>query len=334
MKYTVSVRFTEYANYMLDKWVREKHKMKNKGLVLILTLILSVSAAAFLCGCEDENYDDVPTSTDGESIDASVNIDENENESRDSDTDGEAENTADKQDENTEPTDSGQKPSSENSIKNSSVSSKNYPANAPWEGFDMYGIPDALDTLKKDDGDLLVLVNKLHAVSKNYTPTDMVAIDGKYTTNQGLEMKSEAYDAYLEMRKAARKDEIKFKICSAYRTYSTQEYLFNNYLGSMGEELRNIRSAYPGRSEHHTGYAIDITSKSMGWTLSQTFADYPEGEWINEHCSEYGFIIRYPKGKTDITGYDYEPWHLRYVGVDIAQEITEKGITLEEYLGR
>lgn len=286
--------------------------MRNKCLLLILLMVLTASLVIFLCGCgNDEN--DLPVSADGDDIDTALNVDEPQ--------DGQS---------------GKNEPSGDNQLTSAAAapSTPSYPADAPWEDFDMYGVPDALDTLTEDDGDLLVLVNKLHAVSKNYYPSDMVAVDGKYTTNQGLEMKSDAYDAYLQMRKAARADEIYFKICSAYRTYSTQEYLYNSYLGSMGEDLRNIRSAYPGRSEHHTGYAIDITSKSMGWTLSQAFADYPEGEWINEHCSEYGFIIRYPKGKTDITGYDYEPWHLRYVGTEAAAEITEQGITLEEYLGR
>ena len=207
-----------------------------------------------------------------------------------------------------------------------------YNVESPWEAFDMYGLPEKLDLKKKDDGDVLVLVNKLHAVSKNYKPTNMVSINGKYTTNQGLEMKADAYKAFKKMRKAARADGKYFKICSAYRSYETQKYLYKNYLSTMGKELRNIRSAAPGRSEHHTGYAIDITCKSMGWTLSQDFASTSEGKWIKKHCAEYGFIIRYPKGKTDITGYDYEPWHLRYVGVDVAKEITKKGITLEEYL--
>lgn len=306
--------------------------MRNKYLLLILVMILTASLVIFLCGCgNDEN--DLPVSAGGDGIDTALNVDEPQDGSDDAEnTDEENSDIQDGQD--------GQGGEDEQNGDNqltsasSTPSTPSYPSDAPWEGFDMYGVPDALDTLTEDDGDLLILVNKLHAVSKNYHPSDMVAVDGKYTTNQGLEMKSEAYDAYLQMRKAARADEIYFKICSAYRTYSTQEYLYNSYLGSMGEDLRNIRSAYPGRSEHHTGYAIDITSKSMGWTLSQAFADYPEGEWINEHCSEYGFIIRYPKGKTDITGYDYEPWHLRYVGTEAAAEITEQGITLEEYLGR
>ena len=203
---------------------------------------------------------------------------------------------------------------------------------APWESFDMTGLPDKLDIRMSDDGDVLVLVNKLHAVSKNYKPTNMVYMDNSLTTWQNLELKSDAYEAYLKLYKDAKAEGFNLKVCSAYRTYETQRSLYASSVNSMGKETANIRSAYRGRSEHHTGYAIDVTSESMGWGLKQDFADYPDGAWINEHCAEYGFIIRYPKDKTDITGYDYEPWHLRYVGVDVAKEITEQGITLEEYL--
>ena len=135
------------------------------------------------------------------------------------------------------------------------------------------------------------------------------------------------------MLRDAQNQGLDFLICSAYRSYELQKSLYNNSLSQNGEKFTNTRSAYPGRSEHHTGLAIDITSESMGYGLSQNFINYPEGLWLNNNCSKYGFIIRYPKGKTHITGYDYEPWHLRYVGTEAASEITAKGITLEEYLG-
>lgn len=207
-------------------------------------------------------------------------------------------------------------------------------ANANTQDKSITGIPDIVSTLDSDDGNLLVLVNKLYTVSKNYYPTDMVAVDGSLSTNQGLYFKREAYEAYLDMLAAAQSEGLTFKICSAYRSYELQTSLYNNSLAQNGAAFTNTRSAYPGRSEHHTGWAVDITSKSMGYGLSQNFINYPEGLWINNHCSEYGFIIRYPKGKTNITGYDYEPWHLRYVGVEAAKEITSRGITLEEYLGK
>lgn len=208
-------------------------------------------------------------------------------------------------------------------------------ADAPSKGSDksIRGIPDVIDTRSEDDGDLLVVVNKYHAVSKNYKPKDLVTIDNKYGTWNNMELKSEAYDAFLKLYKDAKAQGFNLKLCSAMRSYSTQKSLYENAVSTRGREMANIRSAYPGRSEHHTGLAIDVTSASMGWGLTQDFADYPDGQWINEHCQEYGFIIRYPKGKTDITGYDYEPWHLRYVGVDAATYIMENGLTLEEYVG-
>ena len=281
--------------------------MRKKHLLMIGMVVLCTVAVIFFCGCRDSSQQ---ASGAAGAVDTVVNVDEP------ADSQGEIVATTKK------------------STTKTTKKKKKYNEEAPWESFDMYGLPDKLDLMKKDKGDVLVLVNKLHAVSKNYKPTDMVAIKGSYTTNQGLEMKADAYKAFKKMRKAAKADGIRFKICSAYRTYSTQKWLYNNYLNTMGKKLRDIRSAYPGRSEHHTGYAIDLVTKSTGWTLTQDFAKTSEGKWINKHCAEYGFIIRYPKGKTDITGYDYEPWHLRYVGVDAAEEITEQGITLEEYLKR
>ncbi|MGN0714621.1 MAG: M15 family metallopeptidase [Anaerovoracaceae bacterium] len=193
--------------------------------------------------------------------------------------------------------------------------------------------PASTDVRTEDDGNLMVLVNKQYAVSRDYYPTDMVDIDGSLSTNQNLKVKREAYDAYLSMLADAKKEGLNFAICSAYRSYALQESLYNNSLAANGKEYTEKMFAYPGQSEHHTGYAIDVTSASMNWGLSQNYTDYPDGAWITAHCSEYGFIIRYPKGKEDITGYMYEPWHIRYVGVDAAKEITKQGITLEEYLG-
>ncbi len=285
--------------------------MKKKHLLMTSALLLCAAVAIFFCGCEDNAKAETANAATEDavvSVDASAVQDETVSAAESAGADAVATTVATKK----------------TKVK--------YDKEAPWESFDMYGLPDKLDLLKKDNGDVLVLVNKLHAVSKYYEPTDMVAINGNYTTNQGLEMKEDAYKAFKKMRKAARADGIYFKICSAYRTYETQKWLYKNYLNTMGRELRDIRSAAPGRSEHHTGYAIDLVTKSTGWTLTQDFAKTGEGKWIKKNCAKYGYIIRYPKGKTDITGYDYEPWHLRYVGVDVAKEITKQGITLEEYL--
>ena len=195
------------------------------------------------------------------------------------------------------------------------------------------GIPELKDVLTYDDGDLLALVNKYHGVTRDYKPENMVEVDMSMAAWDGIYIKKEAYDAYAEMFNDAAAQGYTLCVCSGYRTYEYQQELFLQYLESQGEEYTHMFSAYPGRSEHHTGLAIDITSPSMDWALSQDFAEYPEGQWLDEHCQDYGFILRYPKGKEDITGYGYEPWHFRYVGKDIAKEIMSKGITFEEYLG-
>ena len=207
---------------------------------------------------------------------------------------------------------------------------------APPTGDDksIQGIPDLIDVLAYDNGNLMVLVNKYHGTVPDYRPEDMVPVDPALATWDDLEMKSEAYDAYLEMYEDAKEQGFDLKICSAYRSYDTQKTLFNNALANYDESYAHMYSAYPGRSEHHTGLAIDITSASMEWSLRQDFADFPDGKWLDEHCQDYGFILRYLKGAEDITGYMYEPWHFRYVGKEAAKEIMEKGITFEEYLGK
>lgn len=195
------------------------------------------------------------------------------------------------------------------------------------------GIPDLKDVLTYDDGDLMVLVNKYHGVIRDYKPKDMVTVEMSMAAWDDIQIKKEAYDAFTKMFNDAASQGYSFCICSGYRSYEYQQELFENALATQSEAEAHMFSAYPGRSEHHTGLAIDITSESMDWALSQDFADYPEGRWLDEHCQDYGFILRYPEGKEDITGYQYEPWHFRYVGMEAAKEIMSRGITFEEYLG-
>ena len=299
-----------------------KHNVLKKIFILILALCLAAAMTA--CG-KDE-----PETPDGDALpgvsdEADNTGEEGENGSESEDPDG----SADEPDTSDEPdvTDEPDEPSGP------APEQKPDPVKNPPQGDGSdYGVP-IVSTLTADDGNLLVLVNKEYTVGRDYYPTDMVDIDGSLSTNQNLKVKREAYDAYLEMLADAKAEGLNFCICSAYRGFEVQESLYYNSLASNGKEYTDKMFAYPGRSEHHTGYAIDITSASMNWGLSQDYADYPDGAWIAEHCDEYGFIIRYPKGKEDITGYMYEPWHIRYVGVEIAREITEAGITFEEYMG-
>ena len=291
--------------------------------LLILVLVFTLAAAFTSCGTKEpaETPDEDVLEAAGDDV---TEADEESGEpEQDEDADVQEDPAEEEPEEPEEPEQSSgpapeQKPNPE----------KNPPKS---DGSD-YGV-EIISTLEKDDGNLLVLVNKEYTVGRDYYPTDMVDIDGSLSTNQNLKVKREAYDAYLAMLKDAKAEGLNFCICSAYRGFSVQENLYYNSLKSNGKAYTDKMFAYPGRSEHHTGYAIDITSASMNWGLSQNYADYPDGAWIAEHCHEYGFIIRYPKGKEDITGYMYEPWHIRYVGVDVAAEITEAGITFEEYMG-
>ena len=139
---------------------------------------------------------------------------------------------------------------------------------------------------------------------------------------------AEANAALAELQAAAAAEGYDLPTISGYRDFDTQVRLFNQYVRKDGLELAIRYSAPPGQSEHQTGLCFDVAS------LWRTFADTEEGIWLAEHCAEYGFIIRFPAGKEAITGYMYEPWHIRYVGREVAEEImAEPGLTLEEYLG-
>ena len=133
--------------------------------------------------------------------------------------------------------------------------------------------------------------------------------------------------AFNEMASAAAEDGISLWIISGYRSYATQKSTYNYFVNDRGVEQADRASARPGHSEHQTGLAIDVN------TTSDYFANTPEAEWLSDNCYKYGFIIRYPEGKEEITGYKYEPWHIRFVGVGKAEKITKSGLTLEEYYG-
>ena len=126
---------------------------------------------------------------------------------------------------------------------------------------------------------------------------------------------------------AAAQENISLWSRSGFRSYDTQKILYNSYARRDGAAAADRYSARPGYSEHQTGLAFDLNS------LSQSFAETAEGKWLAAHCAEYGFIIRYPKDKEDVTGYMYEPWHVRYLGIDTAKAVADSGLTLEEYLG-
>lgn len=165
--------------------------------------------------------------------------------------------------------------------------------------------------------DDILIVNKSFALPKSYAPGEI----------------PEAKHAIDQLVAEGNNNGLSLVIRSAFRSYETQTNLYNNYVARDGQKKADTYSAKPGHSEHQTGLAFDLGNMSGNNDFLETFEDTAEGKWIKAHAHEYGFIIRYPKDKSHITGYQYEPWHLRYVGKEAAGKIYDSGLTLEEYLG-
>lgn len=179
-----------------------------------------------------------------------------------------------------------------------------------------------------------VLVNKQNKLPDTYKPNDLVYPNIPFTFKEKVEkrkMRTSAATTIEELFTGAKQDGVNLLGVSAYRSHAVQTSLFNYYVKQDGYKAAETYSAIPGTSEHETGLAIDVTGANGKCAAEECFKGSEEAIWLQEHAAEYGFIIRYPKGKEAITGYQYEPWHLRYVGKKIAKEITSRGITLEEY---
>ncbi|WP_205317645.1 D-alanyl-D-alanine carboxypeptidase family protein [Oceanobacillus zhaokaii] len=182
--------------------------------------------------------------------------------------------------------------------------------------------------------DQLALINKEHALPADYEPEDLVVPNVRFPFTEELpkkQMREVAARALEDLFQAADDAGIELYAQSGFRGYDTQVSLFANYVSANGEEAANKFSARPGESEHQSGLAMDVTSVDVNYLLDTDFGDTEEGKWVKDHAAEFGFIIRYPEGKEEITEYQFEPWHLRYVGEKAAKEIMDQGITLEEY---
>lgn len=189
-----------------------------------------------------------------------------------------------------------------------------------------------ISSFNKDDWKLL-LVNKQHTIPEDYEFT-LGTIKGAMRCDERI------IEPLTQMFAAAKDDGINLIVCSPYRDMARQEYLFERKIKSYLRTGMSYMDAYkkasitvtvPGASEHQVGLAVDIISDTYT-SLDEGFANTPAGQWLNEHSWEYGFILRYPLGKEEITGIQYEPWHFRYVGVEAGEVITKEGITLEEFV--
>ena len=179
----------------------------------------------------------------------------------------------------------------------------------------------------KNPEDILVLVNKNHKLSKDYIPNDLEKISLKYATEEKY-LRKEAKVAFERLSEEARLRNYKIVATSTYRSYEYQDKLYNYYVETKGLEYADLCSARPGHSEHQTGLAVDVMGSNNDY---DRFEESIEFTWMRDNAHKFGFILRYPKGKEHITGFKYEPWHYRYVGVEVATEIYQNNITLEEY---
>lgn len=180
----------------------------------------------------------------------------------------------------------------------------------------------------------LKLVNKENRLNEGECPNDLKVPDVRFIPNgdpQVKKMQREAAEALEKLFTAAEDENVVLLGVSGYRDYSYQKSLYDNDVLKNGKEKADRYVAEPGASEHQTGLAMDVLSNECK-SLDESFANTESYKWLKENSYKHGFIIRYPKGKENVTGYGYEPWHVRYVGIEAAKEIHEKGITLEEYL--
>ena len=185
--------------------------------------------------------------------------------------------------------------------------------------YDIVADPYALD----------VLVNQYHSLGDDYAP-ELVRLSTDYTLASKDYLRPEAYQWFIRMANAARREGLTLRSVSAYRSYNTQDSLYKRYVKQDGVAAADRYSARPSFSEHQTGLALDINVAGSRYH----FEDTSEYQWLIENCWDYGFILRYPSGKTHITGYIYEPWHYRYVGIELAHQLRDSGLTYDEYMAR
>ncbi|OGY23901.1 MAG: hypothetical protein A2172_05035 [Candidatus Woykebacteria bacterium RBG_13_40_15] len=187
-------------------------------------------------------------------------------------------------------------------------------------------VPSNTITYKGDN--LLVLINKKIGLPPNYEPSDLVFVAGTLRLRKG------AANAYSNMVSAAAREGIPLVISSAYRSYTDQQNTFNYWVSKSGSQQAQTFSAFPGHSQHQLGTAVDFTLAGGSSFFSESFGQTAQGSWLSNNASRFGFVLSYPKGKESITGYIYEPWHYRYIGVENAKRLASSGLCLEEFLQR
>ena len=172
-----------------------------------------------------------------------------------------------------------------------------------------------------------ILVNKYYSLPEKYAPDDIVSMSSQYSY-PGNSIRKDVYEAFKKMADEAKEEKISLIVNSSYRDYESQKEIYDDYADKNGKEYADKFAARPDYSEHQTGLALDIFTPGAGM---KTFEDTDASKWLINNSYKYGFILRYPPEKEDITGYSYESWHYRYLGKELAKKVYESGLTFDEY---
>jgi D-alanyl-D-alanine carboxypeptidase len=182
-------------------------------------------------------------------------------------------------------------------------------------------------------GDIHVPLDKLHRLEEDCEPAGLVELSGDYAFDQQRVTEAVLPDL-LALLGAAAAEGHRLAVVSSYRSFETQRNTYQYHVDTYGPEQASRVSARPGHSEHQLGTTVDFSSASVGHELVEAFGATPEGRWLADHAHDYGFILSYPEGMEDVTGYSYEPWHFRWVGRETAAEVRASGLTLGQFLLR
>lgn len=187
-----------------------------------------------------------------------------------------------------------------------------------------------------DPDDLAVLVDRERRLPEGWQPAELVEVPVPFTfedPDPRRLMRPEPAAALAELFAAAERDRLPLRAVSGFRSEEAQRNVHAAYVAEEGVEAAERFSARPGHSEHQTGLAVDVTSYDGACPAEACFADRPEAAWLVDNADRFGFVVRYPSGREAVTGYEYEPWHLRYVGPELAGALSEQGLTLDEWYG-
>jgi D-alanyl-D-alanine carboxypeptidase len=181
-------------------------------------------------------------------------------------------------------------------------------------------------------GEPVCLITKQTGLPASYVPPDLVTLPARVSAGANIRLRQPAADALLRLIEGAADQGYTLFALSGFRSYDEQDVVLRNEIATQGREVAEKQVAPPGHSEHQLGLAVDVTPKSSPYELREAFGQEPEGRWLTANAARFGFVISYPREKEAATGYTYEPWHIRYVGTPLAEQVVASGLSLTEFL--